>query len=191
MKIIVVVLGNAGHGKSRFADMLVESVLSAEVINFADEVKLAARHLIGIPLSVSHGSQKTKNETLYYGKSVRHWLQWLGTEVGRIGVDRDVWVDRFLDRVDESSKTMIVVGDGRFPDTDIYGLKERAVERDLRVVSVIIRRRAVPVTSNHSSEQVIAKTPDDEFDYKIENNSDLAALRRAAEDLLRQVVKRS
>ena len=185
-KTIFVVFGNMGHGKTTFAEMLA-NLMGGKIMSFADSVKQVAKDMVGIPLEVSFGTQDDKANNHYYGKSARHWLQLIGTEMGRDYVSKTVWVDRFIDRAFEDPNRVIISGDGRFPDQEYLYLKKEAEKRGAYVCGVVIRRPGQAVDLSHSSESVIAETPDYLFDAVIENDADLVALERAAEVLINNV----
>jgi uncharacterized protein len=169
-KTIVAIFGCSGHGKSTLARLLSE-MTKGKVINFADPVKAVGKHMVGIPLAISHGSQDDKATYTKYGKTARQHLQWIGTEVGRDGVSPNVWVDRFLDAAMEAEESVVIAGDGRFPDEEFHYLKKQALLADVEVIGIVIRRPDYPVNMEHRSESVIAKTPDEDFDHKVVNVS--------------------
>lgn len=127
-KLVVVIFGCKESGKDTFGKMLAEAFAkdgwNAEMMSFADPLKQAARHLLGIPLEVLRGSAEVKEDPKHavYGKTPRKWLQWLGTEIGRDMIDQDLWVHRFGDACLDAFKrpslagfTDVVIGtDGRF-----------------------------------------------------------------------------
>lgn len=175
-KIIIAIFGNSAHGKSTAAK-LIEDEVHATVINFADPVKVVGEAMVGIPLSISHGTQDDKATYQAYGKSARQWLQWIGTEVGRDGVDNHVWVDRFIDKAEQAKTQWIIAGDGRFPDEEFLYLKKAAEARGHKVYGAIIRRPAVPVNMEHRSESIVAKVDDSIFDARFLNEGSLDDLR--------------
>lgn len=182
-KTIITVFGCSCAGKSTVADML-KKLLGASVINFADPVKEVARVMIGIPLAISHGTQDDKANTVFYDKSARAHLQWIGTEVGRDGVSNTVWVDRFIDAALNDSSDVIIAGDGRFPENEAVYLSEAAAKKGVRVITAVIRRPSVPVNMSHRSESVVADTPNDTFDWVFTNDRGLPELTTMVEEFI-------
>lgn len=174
MKTIIPIFGNAGHGKSTVAK-IISDLTGGSVRNFADPLKEVAKAMIGIPLSVSHGSQEDKENTMFYGKSARQHLQWIGTEVGKDGVHPSVWVDRFLEASLEDTNPVTIAGDGRFPSDEYHYLKDKASTR-ARVISLVIRRPDVDVNMAHRSESIVAEWPDNDFAWVITNTGSMEEL---------------
>ena len=184
-RLCVLFAGNAGHGKDTVANMMADVCrqrgLSPLRLAFADPIKDIAVHLLGIPKSVSYGTQEDKLNYKVYGKTARHWLQWIGTELGRDQVHKDIWIERFAQRALESDARVIIGSDCRFPN-------ERAVTRELLggemgLVIVKINNPRVPVNLDHESESLVFNTPDSEFDHIIHNSSSLSDLMSDVEDL--------
>lgn len=63
---------------------------------FADPIKRAIGEILGIPDEVLWGNSAMKESYVVYGKTVRHWLQWFGTEVFRDAVAAAIWVHKAL-----------------------------------------------------------------------------------------------
>jgi hypothetical protein len=156
----VVVFGNANNGKDAFADVLARHLEPARGVvlrcSFADPLKEAALHMLGIPRRVSYGPASVKEGTSYYGKTARHWLQWLGTEVGREQVHPALWVHRLADRGLESGARFVVVSDGRF-ENERVGLRDYLRGRGL-VFNVLVHRPSLPIPGPdaHPSEAEVA-----------------------------------
>lgn len=155
----VVIFGNSANGKDTFADLLAP-LLPGEAFrtSFAAPLKEAALNLLGIPLEVSYGEASVKESAFYYGKTARHWLQWLGTEVGREQIHRDVWVHRLADHSLERRHAypFVVVSDGRF-ENERVGLRDYLGNRG-RVFNVLIHRPSMPIpgADAHKSEAEVA-----------------------------------
>ena len=62
-----------------------------------------------------------KENTFYFGKSVRHWLQFFGTEVFRDQVDPDIWLFALLSAVAGYDERVFIVTDVRFQnEVDVF-----------------------------------------------------------------------
>jgi len=194
LPVFVVVFGNSANGKDTFADALARRLEGsgrgmALRCAFADPLKEAARHLIGIPSCVSYGRAAVKEHTFFYAKTARHWLQWLGTEIGRMQIHPDVWVHRLADRGLEADSRYVVVSDGRFENERI-GLREYLAGRG-QVFNVLIHRPSAGIPCGpdvHQSEAEVAAMrtqallyPGSLFHAVVANTGTLADLDREAE----------
>jgi len=216
MKTVIVIFGNSNHGKDTFADMLKEELILYEHKNileimksvsvsgkwpmtydecaamvierfgYADPVKSVGEHLIGIPHKISYGSQEDKATWKRYGKTAREWLQWIGTELGRDMVDKNIWIQRAADRIQSSVfGRWFIISDGRFNnELELY----KYVDKDIKVYNTRIIRSSVPVKYTHPSETELTQMGNHLFDWVIENDYDLEALKRMAVDTAKELV---
>jgi len=178
MKVVVLLAGNAGAGKDTAADILC-AMTGGVKMAYADPLKDAVSAMIGIPKSVLYGTQEQKESFLAYGKSARHWLQFVGTDLCRNHVHQDIWVHRLADRILASASNFICCSDCRFRN-EIDGLKARLRESansDIKVISARIVNPRVPVNLAHRSESEIHNLPREAFDATIANDGSLDDLR--------------
>lgn len=173
LKDIVVFCGTMGVGKDCAANMIAEITDGARMA-YADPLKEAVASLIGIPKTILYGTQADKEGYIAYGKSARHWLQWVGTEVGRNQIDTNIWVHRFADRALASERRIVICSDGRFKN-EVEGLREHLVGK-ARVHAVRIKNPRVAVNLEHRSESEIYNLPDVFFDHIINNDGTLPEL---------------
>ena len=166
-KTVVVLAGTAGVGKDTAGNMLVDLVGGVRMA-YADPLKDAVEALVGIPKSILYGTRDVKESYVAYGRTARHWLQWLGTEVGRQQIHNDLWVHRFADRVMNSPEWLVVCSDGRFKN-EIETLRERLAGK-AQVYSVRISNPRVTVDLTHQSEREIYELPDTYFDRVLVND---------------------
>ena len=178
MKTVVVLAGCAGAGKDTVGNMLVDLLGSERAVRmaYADPLKEAVHALVGVPREILYGTKDVKESHYTYGKTARHWLQWLGTEVGRQHVHPDLWVHRFADRVLATPHEVIFCSDGRFKN-EIVTLREHLVGK-AEVYSARVLNPRVPVDLTHQSESEIYQLPNDFFDVVIENDGSLDELRQ-------------
>lgn len=177
-RVCVLFAGNAGHGKDTVSDFLArelrERKISVTRMAFADPIKDIALHLLGIPKTISYGTQADKENFKYYDKSARHWLQWIGTEVARNQVHPDIWIHRFVDRAVCSDAQVVIGSDCRFRN-EIAVMREQLVGKmDLMVFKIINPR--VPVNLAHQSESEVYHIPDDAFTNIVQNTEGLSEL---------------
>lgn len=199
-RICVLFAGNAGAGKDTAADMLAAECggrgLSVLRMAFADPIKELAVPLLGIPKEVSYGTQQDKLDYKVYGQCARHWLQWIGTEMGRNQIHKDIWVHRFAEKAISSDADVVIGSDCRFRNemalmrTILEGGKGSVSARmllgdgdrydgmsatlSLTILKIVNPR--VPVNLAHQSESEVYNIPDDEFDLVIHNTKELKDL---------------
>lgn len=189
-RICVLFAGNAGHGKDTGANMLAdvcrEKGLSTLRLAFADPIKELAVHLLGIPKEVSYGTQQDKLDYEVYGKSARHWLQWIGTEMGREQIHKDIWVHRFADRALSSGAKVVIGSDCRFRNE--MDLMRTLLEGKMALIIVKITNPRVSVNLEHQSESEVYNIPESDFDHVIRNTSTLQDLMGHIENMFRDIL---
>jgi len=192
-RLCVLFAGNAGHGKSTAADMLAAEAKMRGIqtlqMAFADPIKEIAAHLLGIPLETSYGSQQDKLDFKVYGKSARHHLQWIGTEMGRDQVHKDIWVHRFAEKALASDAHLVIGSDCRFRNEMGVIRELLGSSMDLRIFKIVNPR--VPVNMAHQSESEVYNIPNEDFDDVIRNTKELkdlaAHITLLANELLQKV----
>lgn len=183
--------GNMGAGKDTAADMLAQAISDTGVsvlrIAFADPVKDIALHLLGIPKSVTYGSQQDKLDYQAFGKSARYWLQWIGTELGRQQIHFDIWAHRFIDRALSSDAQVVIGSDCRFLNEITLTREQLGPKMHTRVIR--IENPNVALRLEHQSEREIHDVPATMFDHIIRNDKDLGALRVCIKQLAKSVLQ--
>lgn len=174
-RILVVVCGNAGHGKDSLADAMAALTERGapgcvERDAFAAPLKVCVHLKTGIPMWVLNGSKEIKEDIKYgaYGKTPRVLMQEEG-EGARQGIAKTVWMDRAADRFLANGSRITIISDGRHPEEEMAQLRDRVQDRAL-VVFVRARRPDMPVNKDHISEQRIADISDDVFDIVAAND---------------------
>jgi hypothetical protein len=178
-KTVVLFVGNAGHGKDLAASILCELV-GGEKMAYADPLKDVVHLMLGIPKEILYGTQEQKENYKVYGKSARHWLQFVGTDLGRNQVNRDLWVHRFVERVLTSKARLICNSDTRFHN-EIVTFRERllleSVAGTVRVLAIRIINPRVAVNLMHQSESELYHLPHSLFDVILMNDGSIDDLR--------------
>lgn len=182
-KIVIVVAGNAGHGKDTLADMLAERIDGARRDSFAAPLKVCVHLKTGIPMDILLGPLSVKNDVRFgrYGKSPRTLMQEEGQEA-RERIGKTVWMDRLRDRALSEPERVTIVSDGRHPQEEVTGIRESMPEGTL-FFGVRIFRPSEPIKYGHPSEDKIAAAPDDLFDFKLLNDGSLDDLAVKADQL--------
>ena len=196
--VAVLVFGNAGHGKTTFSRMLMAALHSSGIYAvdrpFAGPVKDIAAALLGVTrasLDTAEGKA-----AVVYGRPVRAWLQYFGTDLGRDVVHQDVWVHRFVEAhcafVSERGCGVSIASDARFRNelVVVRDLMERDASRAALlgypppspgiVYAVRILRPSVPVDLSHQSESEVASGGGFRFDATVHNEGGLVMLRQSA-----------
>ncbi|MGD9726526.1 MAG: hypothetical protein AB7V39_09030, partial [Nitrospiraceae bacterium] len=177
-RVCVLFAGNMGHGKDTAANMLADICrvrrISPLRMAFADPIKDIAVHLLGIPKEVSYGTQQDKLDYHVYDKSARHWLQWIGTEMGRQQIHEDIWIHRFADKALQSDAKVVIGSDCRF-NNEMSVMRELLRDK-MRLYIVRIVNPRVPVNLAHQSESEVHAMDDRVFDHIIHYTSSLSDL---------------
>ncbi len=190
-KIIVVVGGNAGHGKDTLADMLSRLLPDARRDAYAAPLKVCVYLKTGIPMDILNGPVSVKNDPRFgrYGKSPRKLMQEEGEEARqRIGLT--VWMDRLRERALAEPERITVVSDGRHPEEEFDALRSSLPEGSL-FFGVRVVRPSVPVDISHVSESRVAAAPDSLFNAIVLNEGTIADLEEAAQQLADAIVLRA
>jgi len=182
-RVLIVVCGNAGHGKDTLADSIQTHIPGSERDAFAVPLKQCVHLKTGIPMWVLNGPKEVKEDPKYgaYGKTARRLMQDEG-EGARQAIGLTVWMDRLAERFLASGAKVSIVSDGRHPTEEMMALKERVGDRAL-VVFVVVRRPDVPVNTDHVSESRIAAMPNDDFDFVVMNTGTPEDLMEKAKQL--------
>lgn len=137
---VVALTGAAGSGKSTAADYLIRQH-GYERVKFAGPLKDMCR-AIGLTEDHIEGRLKEVPSDMLCGKTPRHLMQALGTELGRNMIGEDFWIRLWLHRVAGAGR--VVVDDLRFPN-------EAAAVRSLGGVIIKLEGRG-GIAGTHASE---------------------------------------
>lgn len=181
MKTVYIIFGNMGSGKTTCARLFCHYAGAkgkpARVLNFADPLKDVANIMLGIPREVSYGSQEDKDNYKVYGKSARHWLQQLGTDIGKNLIHPKIWADSMIRKITESDTEVTIIGDGRFPEDELIYMRDRLGPLGVKVIGIRLKRDTNgKFDLSHSSESILLNTADDQFDEILDNNDSLDTL---------------
>src|SRR6267154_6004481 len=188
------IIGLSGYkqsGKDTVGQYLVDNY-GFERRAFADKVKEATQALLGVTreqqemykndsdkfVSIIH-SQGLSNYVPLSGTSVisfRHFLQRVGTEMGRNVFGEDFWVDQILPKYIEEAILLgnVVITDCRFDNEvgRIYKLQGRVIR---------INRPDIKSTDEHVSEQLPG------YDYDLMNEGTLEDLYNSVDNMMRNI----
>jgi len=189
-KTVFVIFGNAGAGKDTLSEKLCELLPNSKHFAFADPLKCAARHLLGLPQHILYGNKEQKESYTVYDRTAREWLQWIGTEMGRESIHKDVWVHRSADYVKDNDYDWFVISDGRFDNERVEFKKY--LGNQVRVVNILIVRTAVEVNPSHPSESEVFhmrkrhEAGEKLFDVAVRNDGSIDDLGAKAQVLIRR-----
>lgn len=168
--------GLIGSGKTTAAKFLVEN-LNYKRIRFAGPLKDMA-YAFGLSLEQVDGSEKEIPCEILGGKTPRLFMQLLGTEFGRNMIDKDIWINAWVNAVKKVPVGVgVVVDDCRFPNeaTIIRQMSPKA-----RICRII--RDISPTKQGHISELQAFQA-----DNVIENNGTIDELYQKVEQLAHRV----
>lgn len=190
-EIVVLVAGNAGHGKDSFAEFLREAIserCSVRVDAYAWALKQCVHLKTGIPMAILMATKEIKESFIdpLTKRTVRKLLQDEGEDT-RQRYGHLVWAWGTAERARVATDRVTIVTDARHPKEEVHWMKQRCSEF-ARVFSVRVVRSSVPVIRGHPSEDFIADEPDSSFDFIIRNDSSLDDLRRSAAELSRAIL---
>lgn len=134
---LIALSGPIGCGKTTITEMLLRQHPSFKVINFADTLREVIHHVYDIPVEEQKkGSVKAQTFSQLAGKTLRHTMQFLGTEAFRT-INPSTWADSFVRKVQRAKAegcSGVVVEDCRFRN-------ERGRIRDFNGFVVYIYRQ--------------------------------------------------
>jgi dephospho-CoA kinase len=176
--MIITVSGKAGAGKDTIADYLINRYNFTK-ISLADPIKRMVQDVFALSENTVYDrNEREKPLNQWGGKSVRQFLQLIGTELFRDNIDQDIWVKSLYLKIKDSLKEY-VIPDVRFPNELNY-LKNNVPKGELISIKVI---RAgcdgVVGINNHRSESFELNT-----DYTIQNNGTVEELYEKIENIM-------
>lgn len=149
------ITGKAGSGKDTLADSLIRHS-GGHKISFADPLKAACRELF--QLSQSQLTNRREKEAIdtRWGKSPRQLMQFLGTDLLREQLDKEIFIKSTRCKVEQllANQDLVIVSDCRFEN-------ETQMVRDMGGKVIHLRRRGVASVYSHVSEKKLeVKTTD-------------------------------
>jgi hypothetical protein len=190
-KTLVIVAGNARHGKDSISDMLAEMIPHSRRDAFADPMKLCVHLKTGIPMDILNGPTEVKDDPRFgrYGKSPRE-LTIIEGQLAREHIADTVWIDALVMRFKRSGEHVTIVSDCRYPKDEGTRIREN-LGKDVEVLLVLVRRPDVAVKRGSPTEDLIADADESDFDYVVRNVGDLDELKLKARQLADTVVLRA
>jgi len=185
-------------GKDVFGAALAKAA-KAVTVALASPVKEVAISMLGMPAAIAYGGEKERrawkryckdrpacpNETHDACTDAREWLQWVGTELGRLQIDENVWVHRLFERAPSYATQTIVVTDARFRNelglTAAVARENAKLEHPYRFVTVRLKRPGMENSLEHASEKEQTEIPDSAFNEVVINDGTLQDLASKAQ----------
>ena len=172
---IIAITGLKGSGKTEISKHLV-SHYAFDRISFADPLKIMLRAM-GLTYEELWGQEKEVPSELLGGKTPRHAMQTLGTEWGRILIDKDIWCRVWKQGVEATSQTRIVTDDLRF-------VNEVEIIKSLGGHVIKIVRPGFATKDSHQSELEITKL---KYDFKIINDGSIFMLKASVDKVMEKI----
>lgn len=139
---IIALFGAQQVGKSTIANHLAQCHPLIDKMSFADPLYSMARVMFP---SGSLPADKEEPRPELQGKSLRVFLQKIGTEFGREQLGDRVWIDHLIDRVRWSEARIVVLDDMRFRN-------EYEAMREIGAMCIEVRRSGHGPVGSHASE---------------------------------------
>ena len=185
--MIILIHGLKRSGKDTFASILKELEPAVEIKPFAGPLKeITAKAFDLAPSVIDYLKNdesikigfRSPQEKMCTGKTMRNFLQNLGTEAMKPIFGDYVWAKLFTDSYLKSPEGCIFVA----PDFRVIEEYQYIISEAIDVVTVKIQRDEVEESGDlHITEQGLA---DFNFDYLIDNNGTLEDLRAEAVEFL-------
>jgi Deoxynucleotide monophosphate kinase len=176
---LIGICGKKGSGKDTAGAALVEQ--GYQQIAFAGALKAMTsclfRYLNLDPITtvkMIYGDLKEMPVPELGGRSTRYAMQTLGTEWGRLCIDKDLWINIAIQRAQQFRKAVIT--DVRFPN------EAKAIQNAGGIV-VRIYRNGCTVDDYHPSEIELDNV---DADYTIYNDSSLETLLRKIKEIAKE-----
>ena len=200
-RTIILIAGNAGHGKNTAGDiinllLLTESDNSVSVTQdaFARSLKDIMHQIFDVGWEVLNGDKYVKENTslklgnIDTGLTVRDGLQSIGSFFRNKFHER-VWAHSFIKRFAETNYDFTIVTDCRYPEEELVWIKD-TLEGNVTIVAVRIINPRIPIDTKHESEYAIANADNSLFDYVVYNNGSLDDLRNNLKPIVDNVLSR-
>lgn len=190
---IIAITGFKRSGKDTVARIINRNLKRPfDTYAFADPVREAAKAFFGWPDSIFGDATKEVVDE-YWGISPRQALQYIGTEVGRVGfaetfpefkrtTSGQIWIKRFQRYVMDTPPFVdgLIVTDMRFHNEmdAVLDLKDN----NFNVITIAVARKGLG-TDGHASENEISEVMN-RCQYQINNNSTLSDLEKSVSMIL-------
>jgi hypothetical protein len=185
--MIIGISAKKQHGKDTVASIIQELTNNKfRIVKFADKLKDFICELINCKRSDLE-NEEFKNTTLgsewdfldennqVQKMTPRILLQKIGTDALRNNVHKDIWVNATLCNYCEKCNWLIT--DLRFPN-EMIAIKAK------EGITIRVNRPSIVNNDNHPSEISLDHS---EFDYTIENDSDLESLKEKVKNILQEL----
>ena len=194
--VIFCISGQKRAGKDTIANYIREHVIASR-ISFADPVREVCRAYFGWDDDWLLGEHKEDIDP-YWGISPRQAMQYLGTEVGRVGIAEhypnfdditgdNIWIKNAQKRIREQHYNGIgkfrayIIPDMRFLNE--YDAMKKMEKEGYKVITIGVERETGLPLDNHVSETEI-KYCVEKCDYQLDNNLAISSLHNKIHQLL-------
>ena len=197
--VIFPISGQKRAGKDTIADYIKGQVMASRV-SFADPVRDVCRAYFGWTEEWLLGKHKEDVDP-YWGISPRQAMQYLGTEVGRVGIAENypefksvtgdsIWIKSAKKNIRAKSSKEYVSNYGKiraFIIPDMRFLNEYDAMKEMenegyKVITIGVRRDGLP-SDSHASETEIRYCVD-KCDFIIDNNKEISDLEDSVDEII-------
>ena len=197
--VIFSISGQKRAGKDTVANYIADNVISSRV-SFAEPVRDVCRAYFGWDDEWLLGKHKEDVDP-YWGISPRQAMQYLGTEVGRVGLSENypefksvtadnIWIKKALQTIRIKSEKEYVANFGKIrafiiPDMRFlneYSAIKKMMSEGFKVITIGVRRDGLP-SDNHASETEI-KYCVEKCDFILENNRKISDLEEKVNEII-------
>ena len=193
---IFCISGQKRAGKDTIANYITTHVVASRV-SFAEPVRDVCRAYFGWDDDWLLGEKKETVDP-YWGISPRQAMQYLGTEVGRVGIAKNypdfdditgdnIWIKNAQKRIRDQHRAGIgkfrafVIPDMRFLNE--YDAMKKMEKEGYKVITIGVERETGLPLDNHVSETEI-KYCVEKCDYQLDNNLAISSLHNKIHQLL-------
>ena len=181
MKIVIPLIGYARSGKDTFANYAIETY-NCKKQKFAKPLYDMLVAMYENRYSYEEFEEmKSKDQSLpgFPNVTVRKFLQLLGTEFGRDMIDKNLWTNLLINKVENYPEgTITIISDCRF-ENELSSL----VKNDkFRVCPIYLHRKDSKPQVHHASEKDISDLSKLSMMYWIENNGEILDLHEKADE---------
>ena len=176
-KLVFCIIGKKRNGKGETSKAIEKYFLNKKPENNIQIIKLAdpIKEMLCCLLKVDRKKLEDNKGGEINGIKIRHAMQTLGTEWGRGLIDKDIWIDILVKKINMEYSNIFIVEDVRFPN------ELEKIQKSFKTVVIKIIRSKIVSTDTHESE--IHELP---YDFLILNDTSILDLHEKITKILQE-----